>query len=687
MNESPPLHVLHIATTTDCTTTDTVAEEKDKEEKEEAKDYALLCDALKIKSNLEQASIEEYNQIIQQIPKQIIISSLFQTCQPYPTKNNSYKRSTLNNITHTINTVNNEYQMICNCSKSINSAEKLQLCNRTDGKCSAFYHQNCPQCENGLCVKCTLQKKRKMKQTVKFLNNNNNNNIIFDLISHCIDTLQCITIFLTFRDYTFLKITCSLLYQHLVHSSARFGLYSIIELSPYKVRWLSQAKAAFNHFCNYIQHLDVTLHSYNSPCWDFYGKKKLKKVISITIFGENRSWTHLDKKLTNRLNKFIDYQNLEKIELGEIRIPFDHIMSYNFWANSLLSSRKISHIELFDITISKITDEKLQHNFMSNNNHYKDKFHKLCLLFHSVKCLKLCNIKPFKMMYYLLLIFEKTISTLSIDFYPNYNLEPLQYYIASPKKLSYSFQNLISLELYSHFLNYEKFKTMFCSCLKHLKHIHIRCHPEELLKLIDDPTDYNDTKTTQPKSHESDIHLLLLFEAPSLISMQLDAPMTNEQFAILSQHIHQKKHTVLQSIKIQLYLFDYLHSPHLLKNDQNEDDEDNNYYVTNYYCILQNIKLLIMSFRNYKLNQQWNITIDFGYDSWIFMDKFFNINHDDDNNNDLKLKEQWENTLQKAIEQQMKAMNRSNYSMTFKEDEESRNPILSLFYSGDNIGI
>ena len=113
----------------------------------------------------------------------------------------------------------------------------------------------CNETINKYCVKCTLNMKREEKQFNIYTNINQN--ILFRLSFKAIVLLQCILQFLSFLDYTKLKMTCKILYNRLIDSKTRYGLYSI-DITHYGMSTLTIIKA-LKYWKNCIKHITIQL--------------------------------------------------------------------------------------------------------------------------------------------------------------------------------------------------------------------------------------------------------------------------------------------------------------------------------------------------------------------------------------------------------------------------------------------
>ena len=497
-------------------------------------DYGLLGKAFTIKSKLEEATIDIHQKIISKIHPQMLNSALFTICQPYPYKKIKYKRLITNTLMNTINNVNNEYEMNCRCSVIDSVSKNWILC--TNINCTASYHEECPETVDQYCVKCTLNMQREDKRFNIYTNDNEN--ILFKLSFNAIDLLQCILQFVSFLDYTNLKMTSKILYNRLICSKARFGLYSIDIGSSGLCNLITIIKAV-RYWKNCIKHITIEIPSRqfiniltNIP--------KLKKLISIQIKGERKTNTNVMKFISNI--KMYYHNNLEKIELNEIYIKYQDVISQEFWN---ILGIKTSHLIINDMNIINYDQyEDILNNIENIKNQVNPKH------FNRIKILGLRNIKPHTMMYLILYFCQQNVQKLTIDFNPFFNQEPAQFI---PRKIQYQFNNLKSIHIYSYCF-YKKFYHLFKSCLNSLECIHIYDHNED--DFFDDSdgnvhhheTGYwflENKKKTENK--ECLIHLLLT-SAPKLQSIKIDIRLQSHVFDAFCRKIYENKNNIKEKL-------------------------------------------------------------------------------------------------------------------------------------------
>ena len=167
--------------------------------------------------------ISLHQEMQKRTPGKIYNSAIFQYCQPSKVVEESEKKKkqTVELMLNELETITNEHQMNCNCIFINSVKEEQKRC--SNRKCKAVYHQNCPQSQNDLCVKCTLT----IQRNNSIINNNNyDDNILYRLIFKAHVLIQCVVRFLSFTEYTLLRITSKILYQETTNGKARSGVHS-----------------------------------------------------------------------------------------------------------------------------------------------------------------------------------------------------------------------------------------------------------------------------------------------------------------------------------------------------------------------------------------------------------------------------------------------------------------------------
>ena len=477
-------------------------------------DYALLAKALIIKSKLQEATIDIHQEIIRKIQPSIINSALFTMCQPYPSKKIKYKRQITNTMFNTINNVNNQYEMNCKCPMIDLIINKRLKCTYLD--CTASYHEQCNETSDEFkyCVKCTLNKQ---KEEQKFNNYTNiNQNILFRLTFKALDVLQCIIQFLSFIDYTRLKMTSYILYTQLVCSKARYGVYSM-DITQYGMTKISMIKA-LKYWKNCIKHLNIELFWITKILQRRVWKnvRKLKQLNSISIQCERTKDDDLVSVITT-FKKHLYPNNIEKIELKEIYLKYEDILSHEFW-KSICPNK---HLIINEMKIINCPD---------NIQFFKKKLNQPLNCLGNIRILHLRDIKPYTMMYLILYFCQQNLQELTIDFF---NKEPTRFI---PTEIQYQFNNLKSIHIYNYCF-YQKFNHLFKSCLPVLENIHFSdLHVDAFDD--DDYYDYNKNKNNKKKA--CIIHLLLN-SAPKLQTIKIDEELGICEFVPFCEKIYKCK--------------------------------------------------------------------------------------------------------------------------------------------------
>ena len=361
----------------------------------------------------------------------------------------------------------------------------------------------------------------------------------------------------------------------------------------------------------------------------------------------------------------------------DIAIPYDDALSHCVW-NALLSLTQTSHLIIKNMQIkNNQTNSDDEEELITQNNKlwmmYNDKNKKtqqpIDIHFDKIEILDLGNIKPYTMMYLILLFSQKKLKHVTIDFNPVLNGESST---CVPKRISESFQfnNLISITTYSNCC-YAKFSWLFRNSLKTLKHVHFG----------DNNNGEIDVESALPWFLSVDFCVidLLLTSAPELHSLMIDIDMNTVELEHFCKKIDAHKHPKLCEIGIKLCVYEEIEE---IPNCNSKTKLiDNKVTIAHYQSILHNIRLLISNFKH--LNA-WVLRIDFGWNFHFFMKDWCDQNEELEKPDFLF----WEftNEMNLIIRSEIRRMYPSkiiDYDIEFEEYHvvDAPNPLLRIFFN------